>query len=63
MSIRPLITPFLWFDGKAEAAANFYVDIFPNSKITAVSRYGEAGSAEHGWTPGAVMVTPPPSGR
>jgi predicted 3-demethylubiquinone-9 3-methyltransferase (glyoxalase superfamily) len=27
------ITPFLWFDGKAEEAANFYVGIFKNSKI------------------------------
>lgn len=50
------ITPFLWFDGQAEDAANFYTSIFPNSKITAVSRYGEVGSDEHGWTPGAVMV-------
>jgi predicted 3-demethylubiquinone-9 3-methyltransferase (glyoxalase superfamily) len=29
------ITPFLWFDGKAEEAAKFYVSIFKNSKITA----------------------------
>ena len=35
------ITPFLWFDGNAEEAANFYVSVFPNSKITEVSRYGE----------------------
>ena len=27
------IVPFLWFDGKAEEAANFYVSIFKNSKI------------------------------
>ncbi|HVE16291.1 MAG TPA: VOC family protein [Chthoniobacterales bacterium] len=50
------ITPFLWFDGQAEEAANFYLSIFPNSKITALSRYGEVGSKEHGWTPGTVMV-------
>lgn len=30
----PAITPFLWFDGEAEEAANFYVSLFPNSKIT-----------------------------
>ena len=37
------ITPFLWFDGKAEEAANFYVSIFKNSKIVSITRYGEAG--------------------
>ncbi|MBV8750039.1 MAG: VOC family protein [Candidatus Eremiobacteraeota bacterium] len=36
-------TPFLWFDDQAEDAANYYVSIFPNSKITDVSRYREAG--------------------
>jgi predicted 3-demethylubiquinone-9 3-methyltransferase (glyoxalase superfamily) len=39
----PKITPFLWFDHQAEEAANFYVSIFKNSKIGAISRYGEAG--------------------
>jgi predicted 3-demethylubiquinone-9 3-methyltransferase (glyoxalase superfamily) len=39
----PNITPFLWFTGHAEEAAEFYVSIFKNSKITDVSRYGEAG--------------------
>jgi predicted 3-demethylubiquinone-9 3-methyltransferase (glyoxalase superfamily) len=34
----PTITPFLWFDKEAEAAANFYVSIFPNSKILKVVR-------------------------
>jgi len=37
------ITPFLWFDGKAEEAANFYASIFNNSKIVEIMRYGEAG--------------------
>ena len=37
------ITPFLWFNGEAEEAANFYVSIFKNSKVLSVSRYGEAG--------------------
>ena len=32
----PRITPFLWFDTEAEEAANFYVSVFPNSKITQV---------------------------
>jgi predicted 3-demethylubiquinone-9 3-methyltransferase (glyoxalase superfamily) len=37
------ITPFLWFDTQAEEAANYYVSIFPNSRILKIARYGEAG--------------------
>jgi predicted 3-demethylubiquinone-9 3-methyltransferase (glyoxalase superfamily) len=37
------ITPFLWFDGKAEEATNFYVSIFENSKVKSVSR-GASGA-------------------
>jgi predicted 3-demethylubiquinone-9 3-methyltransferase (glyoxalase superfamily) len=37
------ITPFLWFDGKAEEAMNFYVSIFKNSKIVSMSRMGPGG--------------------
>jgi len=37
----PSITPCLWFDREAEDAANFYCAIFPNSKVTDVSRYPE----------------------
>ena len=39
----PRITPNLWFDTQSEAAAEFYVSVFPNSKITNVTHYGEAG--------------------
>jgi len=42
------ITPFLWFDGKAEEAMNFYTSIFRNSKIGSVTRYGETGPGEKG---------------
>src|SRR5882757_1899604 len=42
------ITPFLWFDGQAEEAMNFYISIFKNSKIINVSRYGEAGPGPKG---------------
>jgi len=42
------ITPFLWFDGKAEEAMKFYVSIFKNSKVLGVSRYGEAGPGPKG---------------
>lgn len=52
----PTITPFLWFDGQAEAAAAFYVSVFPDSAIHHVSRYSEAGREQHGQTPGTVMT-------
>ena len=42
------ITPFLWFDGNAEEAINFYVAIFKNSKILSVARYGNAGPGPKG---------------
>ena len=44
----PKISPFLWFDDKAEEAANFYISIFKNSRITSVARYGEAGPGAKG---------------
>ena len=44
----PKITPNLWFDTEAEEAARFYVSVFPNSEITAVTHYGEAGPREAG---------------
>ena len=42
------ITPFLWFDGKAEEAMNFYVSIFKHSKVGRVTRYGDAGPGPKG---------------
>jgi predicted 3-demethylubiquinone-9 3-methyltransferase (glyoxalase superfamily) len=39
--MKQKITPFLWFDNQAEEAARFYVSVFKNSKMGAVSRYGE----------------------
>ncbi|MBZ5679470.1 MAG: VOC family protein [Acidobacteriia bacterium] len=42
------ITPFLWFDGKAEEAMNFYVSVFKNSKVVRVTRYGEGGPGAKG---------------
>jgi predicted 3-demethylubiquinone-9 3-methyltransferase (glyoxalase superfamily) len=50
------ITPFLWFDDQAEAAARFYTGIFKNSKIGRISRYGEAGREAHHRPAGSVMV-------
>lgn len=42
------ITPFLWFDDKAEEAAHFYVSIFKNSKVGRVTRYGEGAPGPKG---------------
>src|SRR2546429_9902668 len=39
--MKQKITPFLWFNGRAEEAAKFYTGIFKNSKIESVSRYPE----------------------
>jgi len=50
------ITPCLWFDTQAEDAANFYVSIFKNSKITQISRYGTEGFEIHGKKAGTVMT-------
>ncbi|HET9060639.1 MAG TPA: VOC family protein [Acidimicrobiales bacterium] len=48
----PDITPFLWFEDQAEEAAEFYISVFPNSRIVDVSRYGDAGPGPAG----SVMV-------
>lgn len=50
------ITPFLWFDNQAEAAANYYVSIFMNSRITSMNHYDEAGAAASGQPAGSVMT-------
>ncbi len=42
------IAPFLWFDGKAEEAMNFYISIFGNSAVVSVFRYGEGGPGPKG---------------
>jgi len=48
------VMPCLWFDTQAEEAANFYVSIFKNAKVTGVSRYGDAGPGPKG---SAMTVT------
>ena len=42
------ISPFLWFDHQAEEAARFYTSVFKNSRIGAVTRYGEGGPGPKG---------------
>ncbi|MBA2525475.1 MAG: VOC family protein [Pyrinomonadaceae bacterium] len=50
------ITPFLWFDNKAEEAVNFYVSIFKNSKVGGITRYDEEGAKVSGRPKGTVMT-------
>ncbi len=44
----PEITPCLWFDTEGEAAAEFYISVFPNSRIVDVAHYGSAGPRPEG---------------
>jgi predicted 3-demethylubiquinone-9 3-methyltransferase (glyoxalase superfamily) len=55
-SVVQKITPFLWFEDKAEEAVNFYVSIFKNSKIGSLTRYGEEGAKASGRPKGSVMI-------
>lgn len=50
------ITPCLWFDTEGEEAARFYVSIFPNSEIGAISRYSKEGFEIHGKPAGMAMT-------
>lgn len=56
MHIDSKITPCLWFDTQAEEAVSFYVSIFNNARIVAISRYGEAGREVHGMPAGTVLT-------
>jgi predicted 3-demethylubiquinone-9 3-methyltransferase (glyoxalase superfamily) len=56
MAMLQRITPCLWFDTQAEEAANFYSGIFKNSRITAISRYPDAGQEIHGKPAGSVLT-------
>jgi predicted 3-demethylubiquinone-9 3-methyltransferase (glyoxalase superfamily) len=51
------ITPFLWFDGRAEEAMKFYMSIFKNSKILTVKYWGAGNPFPDGYAmAGKVMV-------
>ncbi len=56
MKLGQRVTPCLWFDDQAEAAARFYTGIFDDSGIDTVTRYGEAGFEIHGRPAGSVMT-------
>lgn len=55
-TLRQRIVPCLWFDNEGEQAARFYIDLFPDSRITKIARYGEAGHEIHGRPAGSVMT-------
>ena len=50
------ITPCLWFEHQAEEAVKFYTSIFKNSRIGAITRYGESGAKVSGRQKGTVMT-------
>ena len=50
------ISPCLWFAGDGEAAARFYVSVFKDSKLGAITRYPAVGQDVHGQAPGSVMT-------
>lgn len=50
------ITPFLWFNGNAEEAVNYYLSVFKNSAITQITHYTEATEKVSGKPKGAVMT-------
>jgi predicted 3-demethylubiquinone-9 3-methyltransferase (glyoxalase superfamily) len=54
--ISQRLTPCLWFDNQAEEAANYYVGIFKDSSIKAITRYPSAGQEIHHQPAGSVMV-------
>ena len=53
MQFKHKIVPCLWFDSESEEAASFYVGIFPNSRITNVTRYAQD---VHGKPKGSVLT-------
>ncbi|MBI2299516.1 MAG: VOC family protein, partial [Armatimonadetes bacterium] len=56
MHIARRISPCLWFDDQAEEAVTVYVEIFSNSRISGIARYGQAGQEVHGRSQGTVMT-------
>jgi predicted 3-demethylubiquinone-9 3-methyltransferase (glyoxalase superfamily) len=50
------ITPFLWFDDRAEEAVNFYTALFKNSKIGRIFRYNEEAAEKSGRPVGSALT-------
>lgn len=56
MTMTQRITPCIWLDGQAEAAAKLYTALFPDSHIDQISRYGKEGFDRHGQPEGKVLM-------
>jgi predicted 3-demethylubiquinone-9 3-methyltransferase (glyoxalase superfamily) len=54
--MKTKVSPCLWFDTQAEEAARYYTGIFKDGKITAISRYPDAGQEVHGKPAGSVLT-------
>ena len=52
----PSTIPCLWFDGNAEDAANYYVSVFPNSRIGTIQRYPEDNPFPSGFAAGTALT-------
>jgi predicted 3-demethylubiquinone-9 3-methyltransferase (glyoxalase superfamily) len=50
------IAPCLWFDGQGEDAAKFYVSVFKDSAMGAITRFGKEGFEIHGRPAGTAMT-------
>jgi predicted 3-demethylubiquinone-9 3-methyltransferase (glyoxalase superfamily) len=50
------IINFLWYDDQAEEAANFYISIFKNSKITGISHYNKSAAKVAKRPEGSVLT-------
>jgi predicted 3-demethylubiquinone-9 3-methyltransferase (glyoxalase superfamily) len=56
MKLAAPITPCLWFDDRVKEAADFYVSVFPNSKLGKVAYYPDTGKEIHGQNAGKVLT-------
>lgn len=52
----PKITTFLMFEGNAEAAMNFYMSLFADSKVVSIQRYGKEGPGPEGSVVHAIFT-------
>lgn len=56
MKLAAPITPCLWFDGNGKEAAEFYVSVFPDSKLGKIAYYPDTGKEIHGMDAGKVLT-------
>ena len=51
----PKVTTFLMFNGEAEAALNLYMNVFEDSEVLAITKYGEEGPGQPGTVQHAIF--------